>query len=143
MGQAGLVTVCVTKPNKTLDGDDDLAERLAVDQVLDRFTAAFERERLRHVRFDLTFLVHGEHFSEILLIGCWIAGHGCAPEHAANVARLEQGEVQWNLRNTGRETDDEVASFPIHRANRRLSIIAAHCVINDVDTAAADFFDLI
>ena len=143
MGQAGLVTSCVTKPMKCLNRYHDLAEGFTIDQVLDRFAAALQRERLRHVRFDLALLVHRKHLSEIFLIGRWIARDSCAPEHAANVARLEQGEVQRDLWNTGWETDDEVASFPIHRADRWLSIVAANRVINDVDAAAARFFDLV
>ncbi len=61
-----------------------------------------------------------------------------APEHAADVAALQQREVERHLRNVaGRKTDHQEAAFPGDRAQRRLGVAAADGIEDDVDALAA------
>ena len=61
-----------------------------------------------------------------------------APEHAADIARLQQSEIQRQARNARRKADDEIAPFPGDGSQRRLGIITADRIIDDVRTALAE-----
>ena len=71
-------------------------------------------------------------------IGLGIAGGEGAPEDAADVAALEQGEVERQLRDAGGEADDEIAALPGDRAQRRLGIVAADRIVDQVRAVRAD-----
>jgi hypothetical protein len=72
------------------------------------------------------------------LVGLGIAGREGAPEDAAHVAGLEQGEVERKPRDAGGEADDEVAALPGDGAKRRLAIVAADGIVDDVGARTAD-----
>src|SRR5690349_13753917 len=60
-----------------------------------------------------------------------------SPEHADDLAALEQHEVERDLRDlAGREADDEVAALPRDAAQRGLRERAADRVVHDVHAVA-------
>ena len=65
-----------------------------------------------------------------------IACGECAPEHAADIAALQQRKIERQLRNARRETDDQIAPFPSDRTQRRLSIVTAHRIVDHIEAAA-------
>ena len=71
------------------------------------------------------------------LVGLGIARGEGAPEHAAHVAALEQGQVERQPGNAGGKADHEVAAFPADRSQRGLGIIAADRIVYHVIAAFA------
>ena len=68
--------------------------------------------------------------------------HECPPKYAHDLARLEQRKVEGDRRDAGGEPDHQEATLPVQRPDRRLSEVAAHRVINNVDAAASGRLDL-
>ena len=67
-----------------------------------------------------------------------IAHHRHPPEDPDDRAPLQQGEVRGHARDVaGGEADDEEAPFPRRRAERRLGVLAAHRIVDDVGPGAA------
>ncbi len=64
-----------------------------------------------------------------------------APEHADDLAVLQQGEVERYLRNAGGKSDDEEAPFPVHGPQHGLGIVATDTIIDHVDPAPAHALD--
>ena len=60
------------------------------------------------------------------------------PEHAADVAALEQGEVEREAGDASRETDHQETPFPGDAPQRRLGIDTADGIEDDVRAAWAD-----
>src|SRR5262245_57422867 len=61
-----------------------------------------------------------------------------APEHAANVAALEQRQIERNAANwPRREADHEQPALPAERAKRSLGEVAADRIEDDVDALCA------
>src|SRR5258708_1314571 len=61
-----------------------------------------------------------------------IAREEATPEHTAHIAAFEQGQVKRELRDSGWKADDEEAAFPGDAAQRRLAIVAADGIEDDV-----------
>src|SRR5258708_40013582 len=55
-----------------------------------------------------------------------------APENADDLAALEQGQIERQFGNAGGETDRQVPSGPSDGAQRRLAVITAHRIVNDM-----------
>src|ERR1700724_3519462 len=74
-----------------------------------------------------------------------IALRPAAPQDAADVAALEQDQVERNFWNrAGGEADHQITSLPAERAQRRLRIVAADRVVDHVNAVgAAEAFESI
>ena len=56
---------------------------------------------------------------------------------ADDLAGLQERQVQRNLRDARREADDQKTSAPRHRTQRRLRIVAADRIVDDIKTLFA------
>src|SRR6185437_1625378 len=101
----------------------DLAHDLAVGDGLEGGCDLRQRIDRVHVRTELALAAPAHDVVHQRLLRLWLALRPCAPDDAADVATLEQHEIEWELRNLPRgEADDEVAAFPAERAHRRLCV---------------------
>ena len=89
------------------------------------------------MRPDLAGGVEGQQLLDVFGVFSRIARRESAPEDADDLAGLQQGQVQRNLRNTRRETDDQEPSFPPDRAESSFCVVAADCVVDDIRAARA------
>src|SRR6185437_12037951 len=121
-------------------GHHQLADRLAIAKLGDRFAGALQGIGCADFRRDSPLLPPAEQLLHVLGIALRLAREKAAPEHAANVTALEESEVQRELCNTRREADDEEATLPGDAAQCRLAIIAANGVENDVRAGRPDRF---
>ena len=118
--------------------EHELALDLAPLEALERLAGALERQR----RVDRgAQLALGDPREQLLAVRAVLRGlahRERAPEHADDLAALEQHEVERNLRDVaGGEADDEVAALPGDAAQRRLGERAADRIVDDVDAVAA------
>src|SRR5690606_1838287 len=80
----------------------------------------------------------GSELREVPLVALRLARRERSPEHADDLAALEQDEVDRKLRDAaGREADHEVAAFPGDRAERGVEQVPAHRVVDHVGSRAA------
>ena len=82
--------------------------------------------------------VHFTSFSRLARFLSGLSRAQCAPEHAADIATLQQRQIERHLRNiAGGKSDHQKAAFPRDRAQRCLGIAAADRVENNVGALAA------
>ena len=76
---------------------------------------------------------------------CGLLAKETTPENPDKGTTLQQSEIEWNAGNrTGRKADNEIASIPRHAPYRRLSIITAYGVVDNIHPfSASDLFDAI
>src|SRR5690349_25067183 len=90
------------------------------------------------MRLDFAFLKPGKQLLKVLLILLWLAGDKRTPEDADNRAAFEQWEIErdtWNL--ACREANHQEPAIPGDTAQRRLGVVAAYRVINNIHPIAA------
>ena len=82
--------------------------------------------------------VHFTSFSRLARFFSGLSRAQCAPEHAADIAALQQRQIERHLRNVaGGESDHQEAAFPGDRAQRGLGIAAADRIENNIGALAA------
>src|SRR6201997_5259982 len=104
----------------SFDHDDELAARLARAEPGDRLHSPLQREALGDRRLDAALEIERHQRRDI---GGMLPGLACgelSPEHSDDLATLEQGQIERQLRDTGGKADDEIASLPPDRAQRGL-----------------------
>src|SRR5438270_8223867 len=87
--------------------DDQLARAPAIAQRGNRFGGAFEGEGRADLRRDLALGPPAEQLVDVRSIAPGLARGERAPKDAADVAALEQGEVERELRDARGKADDE------------------------------------
>src|SRR5262249_14985995 len=123
---------------RRLYGEDDLSFHLAIGHQRQGLGSALERKRPRDVWFQLALSVPEAQLLDRFAKALWLAPRELAPEHADDRAAFQQREIERDPRNVaGREADDEQATTPGERSQRRLRIRAAYRIVHDVDAAAA------
>ena len=97
-GQAGRCT-------GSLHRDDELADRAAAFELGDRFVRLVEGVGFADQRGDLAILPQLLQLGDVGGVLLRLARGEGAPEHAANIAAFQQGEVERHLGDARRETD--------------------------------------
>src|SRR5438046_5008859 len=109
----------------SFDHDDDLAARIARTEPRDRVHSPLQREALGDRRLDAAVEIERHERRDIGGMLPGLARGELSPEHTDDLATLEQGEIERQLRDTGGKADDEIASLPPDRAQRRFGVITA------------------
>src|SRR5215216_83298 len=92
---------------------DYLAHRLAAGEYLQRFGGLRQRKGAVDMRGDLAFRSPLHELFQVGAVLLRVDPGPSAPEHAADIAALEQREVERHLRNVTRgEADHQEAAFP-------------------------------
>src|SRR5580704_8573218 len=91
-----------------------------------------------HVRAELAFAAPAHDVVHQRVLGLRLALRPRAPDDAADVAALEQHEIERELGYlAGGEADYEIAPLPAERAHRRFGVRPADRVVHHVDAALA------
>ena len=97
-----------------------------------------QREAAGDVRLDLAGGVHRQQFGDALLVPRRVLGDPGSPEHADDVATLQQRQVQRDLRDVaGGEPDHQILALPGDGAQRGFRVVAADTVIDHVGAGRA------
>src|SRR5438552_10585515 len=90
----------------------ELADGPAVTERGDRLAGPLQRIGRADLWRDLVFAPPAEQPLNMIGVALRLAGDEPAPEHAAHIAALEQGQVEREFCDSSREADDEEAAFP-------------------------------
>src|SRR5256885_15108716 len=104
----------------SFDHDDDLAARSARTEPRDRVHSPLQREALGDRRLDAALEIQRHERRDIGGMLPGLARGELSPEHTDDLATLEQGEIERQLRVTGGKTADRRAAPPTHPAPRPL-----------------------
>ena len=77
-----------------LHAHDDFAHHLALGEARNGLAGPRERESLRDLRFDGATSIELQEFSSIPFVRLWVAARERAPEHADDLTRFKQREVE-------------------------------------------------
>src|SRR5204863_8764256 len=116
---------------------------LSLLEATERLCRLRELQRRIDRRGQLAFRDPREDLFGVRAIARRLAHRERAPEHADDLAALQQYEIERDLRDVARgEADHEVAALPCGAAQRDLGVRAADRIVDDVDaTAAGERFD--
>src|SRR5688572_6193029 len=111
-------------------GYDDLAHGTTLPELANGIAAAFERVPRRDARLDLPGEIPIHELTHVRGVPSRLATHPASPEDADDLAALQQWQIERNARDARRKPDDQKATRPVDRTQRRLRVIPAYRIVD-------------
>src|SRR5437870_3752701 len=121
-----------------MERDYELPDDASFSDRLDRFACPFQWIGRTDFRRDHSLPPQFEQRLDVSGIRLRVARGESSPEDAADVAALQQSQVERESRNAGRKADNEEPPLPGDAAKRRLGVIAADGIVYDVRASRTD-----